>query len=86
MKKKRPAVLHFIDKEREKGATDQQIRHRLLDAGWHMDIIHRAMHSGEGQPRPKSRRQKPVWQKVNPGPLVLVGLVLVIVLLLALFI
>jgi hypothetical protein len=37
------AVLHFIEEERGKGTSDQIIRHQLLDAGWHMDIIQHAM-------------------------------------------
>jgi SOS response regulatory protein OraA/RecX len=85
--KKRPAVLHFIDEEREKGATDQQIRHKLLDAGWHMDIIHRAMHDREDQTAHKRAgkgQQKPVWQRINPMILIASGLVVIV--LLALFV
>jgi hypothetical protein len=48
--KKKPSVLHFIDEEREKGTSDKDIIHKLLDAGWHMDIIQRALHSGETEP------------------------------------
>lgn len=87
--KKRPAVLHFIAEEREKGTADQAIRHQLLDAGWHMDIIHRAMGDKEARlagkkPVKRKNARQTVWQKINPACLVLAGLV--IVLLLALFI
>jgi hypothetical protein len=40
---KKSAVVHFIEKERNRGLADKEIRHKLLDAGWHMDIIQRAM-------------------------------------------
>jgi hypothetical protein len=80
--KKRPAVLHFIDKEREKGATDQEIRHKLLDAGWGMDIIHRAMDEKDAKPirkKPAKHKNAPqaIWQKINPAFLVLAGLLVI---------
>ena len=40
---KKSAVLRFIDEERAKGASDKEIRHQLLDRGWHMDIVQSAM-------------------------------------------
>ncbi len=36
-------VLIFIETERAKGVGEQKIQHKLLDAGWHMDIINKAM-------------------------------------------
>jgi SOS response regulatory protein OraA/RecX len=81
--KKRPAVLHFIDEERGKGTGEQAIRHKLLDAGWHMDIIHRAMGEKEVKSthkkaaKRKNTRQT-IWQKINPAFLVLAGLVVIL--------
>ena len=37
------AVHKFIEDERGKGSTDQEIQHKLLDAGWQMDIIQHTM-------------------------------------------
>lgn len=81
--KKRPAVPHFIEEEREKGSSDQEIRHKLLDAGWHMDIIHRAMNEKDAKPartifaKHKNSRQT-AWQKINPVFLMLAGVVIVL--------
>ena len=41
--KKPSSVTAFVDDERAKGKSDAAIRHQLLDAGWHMDIIKHAM-------------------------------------------
>lgn len=41
----RPSVTQFISDKRAEGKSDSQITHMLLDAGWHMDIIHKAMNS-----------------------------------------
>lgn len=81
--KKRSAVLHFIEKEREKGATDKEIRHKLLDAGWSMDIIHHAMHKREDNSAHKTQQTKTVGLKINPVTLVIFGLLAIM--LLALF-
>ena len=40
----RPSVAQFIYDRRAEGLNDSKITHMLLDAGWHMDIIHKAMH------------------------------------------
>ncbi len=40
---KRSAVVSFIEEERAKGLTNKEIQHKLLDAGWQMDIIHKVM-------------------------------------------
>ncbi len=40
---KKSAVIAFIEEQRSTGATDKEIKHQLLDAGWHMDIIQHAM-------------------------------------------
>ena len=40
----RPSVAQFISDRRAEGLNDSKITHMLLDAGWHMDIIHKAMH------------------------------------------
>lgn len=37
------SVLSYIEEERSKGKTEQEITHGLLDSGWHMDIIQRAL-------------------------------------------
>lgn len=37
-------MVKFIEEERSAGKTDTQIAHDLLEAGWHMDIIHKSMH------------------------------------------
>lgn len=39
------SVVQFIADERASGKTDSEITHMLLDAGWHMDIIHKAMNT-----------------------------------------
>ena len=41
--KKKPAVPDFIKQERSKGVSDEEIQRKLLEAGWHMDIIHSAL-------------------------------------------
>lgn len=41
--KKKPDVPHFIEEERQKGRSDEEIRRKLLNAGWQIDIIHNAM-------------------------------------------
>lgn len=41
----RPSVAQFISDKRAEGKTDSEITHMLLDGGWHMDIIHKAMNS-----------------------------------------
>lgn len=48
---KKGNVMHFVEDERAKGAKDKDIRHKLLDAGWHMDIIHNAMHKNDKTPQ-----------------------------------
>jgi hypothetical protein len=40
---RKPAVVKYIEENRAKGKTEQEITHNLLDAGWHMDIIRHAM-------------------------------------------
>lgn len=39
------SVVQFISDERAAGKSESEITHMLLNAGWHMDIIHKAMHS-----------------------------------------
>ena len=38
------SVAKFISDKRAEGLSDSKITHDLLDAGWHMDIIHKVMH------------------------------------------
>ena len=40
---KKSSVIEFIEKERAEGKSNRQIKHDLLDAGWHMDIIKHAL-------------------------------------------
>lgn len=40
----KPTVMQFIAENRADGKTDSEITHMLLDAGWQMDVIHKAMH------------------------------------------
>lgn len=51
-----PSVAQFISDRRAEGMSDSKITHMLLDAGWHMDIIHKAMH---GEPI-RQRDLKPI--------------------------
>jgi hypothetical protein len=85
---KKPAIRQFIESERERGATDKDIRHKLLDAGWHMDIIHHAMDKmdnefheiwgarGNQPGRPSGLRQK----LGNPWLIIPVAVVLIVLL------
>lgn len=43
------AVLAFIQKERAEGTADADIKRHLLDAGWQIDIILKAMESAPHQ-------------------------------------
>jgi hypothetical protein len=56
---KKSSVLVFIEEERAKGASDQEITHRLLDSGWHMDIIQNAL---------KHREQIGSFLERHPAP------------------
>lgn len=38
------SVVKFIEDKRAEGKTDSQITHTLLEAGWHIDIIHKVVH------------------------------------------
>ncbi len=40
---KKSAVIAFVEDERAKGVGDLDIQHKLLDAGWQIDIIHWAL-------------------------------------------
>lgn len=89
---KKSAVLEFVEKERAKGTSDQDIQHKLLDAGWHMDIIHQVMETNTAQPTgPVANGVKPdnltvrTLAKKYPIPLAVGGGFLVLVLI-ALFI
>lgn len=79
-------VLHFIEKERANGASDQQITHQLLDAGWHMDIIHNALnHDNEDVPQQDEAiaLARPQWQSILMTPygiaVAVLGLILIAV-------
>lgn len=57
------SLVKFIDDKRAEGKTDSQITHTLLDAGWHIDIIHKVLH---GEPI-KSLGLEPVLApKIEP--------------------
>ncbi len=45
------SMVDFIATERREGKTDTEIVHDLLEAGWHMDIIHKTMHGAPIQTR-----------------------------------
>lgn len=81
---KKQGVAHYIEEERAKGKSDQQITHDLLDAGWQMDVIQHALH---GEPI-KLRDFQPILdikkQPVRRG-FILGILVFVVLLLLAAF-
>jgi hypothetical protein len=38
-----PAVVRFIQEQKQKGTSEKKIKEMLLQEGWHMDIIHHAM-------------------------------------------
>ena len=40
----KPPLVQFISDNRATGKTDSEITHMLLDAGWQMDVIQKAMH------------------------------------------
>ena len=40
----RQSIVDFIAEKRADGKSDSEITHFLLGAGWHMDIIHKALH------------------------------------------
>ena len=83
--KQKSAIPLFIEEERAKGKSDEEIRHQLLDAGWKMDIIQSAMqadaarHTGL-QPVPES-----LALKLLKNPLLYIGVV-ILLLLMAMFI
>lgn len=84
---KKPTVVQFISDKRAEGKTDSQITHELLDAGWHMDIIAKAMH---GEPI-RHRNLDPILEiKKQPFRIwIILGsifLLLVILIITALFI
>lgn len=64
---KKSAVVTFIETERANGKSDTSIQHKLLDAGWQMDIIQWAMgqiageraqpHAASTSPSHKHRRE-----------------------------
>ncbi len=85
--KKKSAIPHFIEVERTKGRTDAQIRRKLLDAGWHIDIVQSALKNKVGvQPsRPINKGYKYALKDPANTPY-MVGGVLVLLVLLALFI
>lgn len=82
---KKSAVLKFIERERAEGATDQEIQHHLLDAGWHMDIIQRAMGAELSH---KTNNHTPEKRKLDVRRIQLLaaGLALIFLMLLAVFI
>ncbi len=78
------SLPQFISDERAAGKTDSQIVHDLLSAGWHMDIIHRTLHT-----EPVRKRQlEPILKQKNPHMRLIIGVSVAIValILLALFI
>jgi hypothetical protein len=40
---RKSAVHKYIEDERGKGSSDKDIQHKLLDAGWEMDIVQHVM-------------------------------------------
>ncbi len=47
----KPPIVQFIEENRASGKSDTEISHMLLDAGWQMDVINKAMHGEPIQPR-----------------------------------
>ncbi len=85
--KKKSAVPYFIEAERAKGKSDAQIRRKLLGAGWHIDIVQSALkNKTHVKPsRPVNKGFKETLKDPANTPY-LVGGVLVLLVLLALFI
>lgn len=72
--KGKSAVEAFVESERTKGAADTEIIHKLLDAGWHMDIIQWAMGHVTGQ---RAQPQAAIVQKNRHGKEVALGSLLI---------
>lgn len=77
---KKPSVTQYISDKRAEGLNDSEITHKLLDAGWHIDVIHKVMH---GEPI-RTRDLKPILdikkQRLNRKNLVIIGVILFIAL------
>jgi hypothetical protein len=58
----RPSIAQFISDKRAEGKSDSQISHLLLDAGWHMDVIHKALNAE----LTRTRELTPVLKPKNP--------------------
>ena len=81
----RPSVAQYISDKRAEGHDESKIIHQLLDAGWHMDIIHKVMNT-----EIKHRKLEPILKKKQKPyqkylPLVLFGLFIIAVGLIAAF-
>ena len=84
----KPAVLRFIDEERGKGTSDKVIQHKLLDAGWHIDIVHHALdkkHGGRPTAVNPATPVEPLFQSEIKYGLISLGAFLVLVII-ALFV
>jgi len=81
---KQQGVVHYIEEERAKGKSDQDITHDLLNNGWQMDIIQSAMHGA-----PIKRRDLEPILDIRKQPIrriiIFGGIVLLILCLLAAF-
>lgn len=81
----KPPMAQYIADGRAKGKSDSNITHELLDAGWHMDVIAKAMHS---EPI-KHRSLDPILdikkQPIKKTAVVIPALLLLFIMLLAAF-
>lgn len=85
---KKDSVPVFIEKERRKGTGDEEIVHKLVEAGWHLDIINEAIKKvGVRKPMPgvNSTDQDKIFG-VPRKPLIAGGVIFLVLILAALFI
>ena len=78
--------MEFIEKEKKKGTSEEEIQHKLLDAGWQIDIIHHALDKIHGE-RPIAMHNPPTIKKHYTTEQYVIGgaVILVILVLLASF-
>jgi hypothetical protein len=62
---KKSTVIRFVEKERSRGSSESEIQGKLLDAGWHMDIIQHAM--GQNEMRGSAATEKQL-DPASPQP------------------
>ncbi len=82
----KPSVAQFISDKRAEGHDDSRIIHQLLDAGWHMDIIHKVMNTEIEHRKLEPILVKKQWKHRSEIKIAIVCVVLIIIALLAVFI